>query len=137
MAGELFWDTSGFFALLNRDDAWHDRARTLSREAAAARRGGITTEAIIGETCTLLMARRRAHLIPRFLDLIEQSRSLVTVPVDQALFARSKKYLRQHLDHAYSFVDCTSFVVMAERGLHEAMTTDAHFTEAGWVALLR
>ena len=137
MAGEWFWDTSGFFALLNRDDPSHDRAQALVKEAAGQRRGGVTTESIIGETCTLLMARRRPHLIPRFLDLVEQSRSLVTVPVDQALFGRSKDYVRRHLDHEFSFVDCTSFVVMAERGLHEALTTDGHFAEAGCVALLR
>jgi uncharacterized protein len=113
------------------------RAAELVRKSAAERRGALTTESVVGETCTLLVARGRAHLVPRFLDMVEQSRWLCTVPVDQTLFTRTKDYLRRHLDHRYSFVDCTSFVVMAERGLCEAATTDAHFSEAGWVPLLR
>lgn len=137
MANDWFWDTSGFFALLNREDSHHRRAKKLVRAAAAERRGALTTESVVGETCTLLVARGRAHLVPRFLDMVEQSCWLFTLPVDSALFTRAKGYLRRHLDHEYSFVDCTSFVVMAERGLLEAVTTDAHFSEAGLVPLLR
>ena len=36
----------------------------------------------------------------------------------------------------YSFTDCVSFVVMKELGLHEAVTKDGHFKEAGFTALL-
>ena len=50
--------------------------------------------------------------------------------------SRTKTFLRQHLDHAYSFVDCVSFVIMAQRGIQEAVTTDRHFAEAGFIPLL-
>ena len=50
---------------------------------------------------------------------------------------KTKAFLRRRLDHAYSFVDCASFVIMAERGILEAVTTDEHFAEAGFVPLLR
>jgi predicted nucleic acid-binding protein len=43
---------------------------------------------------------------------------------------------RQHADHGYSFTDYTSFVVMRELGLRYALTTDHHFTEAGFRGLL-
>jgi hypothetical protein len=33
--------------------------------------------------------------------------------------------------------DCISFVVMQERGIVEALTTDHHFQQAGFRALLR
>ena len=36
----------------------------------------------------------------------------------------------------YSFADCASFVVMRELGLRQALTTDGHFHEAGFEALL-
>ena len=51
--------------------------------------------------------------------------------------ALTRGFLRKHLDHTYSFVDCASFVVMGQLGLREAATTDSHFTEAGFTALLR
>ena len=56
---------------------------------------------------------------------------------DPFFIQRTKDYLRKHLDHAYSFTDCTSFVLMQERAITEAVTTDEHFVEAGFVALLR
>ena len=133
MAGELFWDTSGFFALLNTNDTQHRAARTL----AAERPAGITTDAVVGESCTLLIARGKSHLVPRFLDITERSRTLQVVHLDEALIADTKSFLRRHLDHAYSFVDCASFVVMTANRLIDAATTDAHFVEAGFIARLR
>lgn len=137
MADEVFWDTSGFFALLSSDDPKHAAAVALAGQLKTDQRGSVTTDSVVGECCTLLIARRKPHLVTSFLDFVEVSRSLAVVHVDLPLVAETKDFLRKHLDHDYSFVDCTSFVVMARRGLREAATTDAHFTEAGFVALLR
>ncbi|GDX10309.1 hypothetical protein LBMAG57_20810 [Verrucomicrobiota bacterium] len=130
MAGEVFWDTSGFFALLNTDDLQHTAAKALAEPA-------VTTDGIIGECCTLLIARKKPHLVPRFLDFTEQPGALRVVHLDELAIAETKAFLRRHLDHAYSFVDCSSFIVMTSLGIRDAATTDAHFTEAGFTALLR
>ena len=42
-------------------------------------------------------------------------------------FELAKAYFRKHADHDYSFIDCTSFVVMRELRLRDALTTDRHF----------
>lgn len=39
-------------------------------------------------------------------------------------------------DKAWSLVDCASFVVMQRLGLTEAITSDHHFEQAGFVRLL-
>jgi uncharacterized protein len=39
-------------------------------------------------------------------------------------------------DKDWGLTDCTSFVVMSERNLTEALTTDSHFQQAGFRALL-
>jgi predicted nucleic acid-binding protein len=136
MGSDVFWDTSGFFALLNKDDPMHGQARELAARTSDNTRA-VTTDGVVSETCTLLIARRKPHLVERFLDLTEQQQSLEVITTGGALFENTKQFLRRHLDHAWSFVDCSSFVVMAERRILEAATTDAHFTEAGMVALLR
>lgn len=40
-------------------------------------------------------------------------------------------------DKEWSWVDCASFVVMKQRGILEALTTDHHFEQAGFVRLLK
>jgi predicted nucleic acid-binding protein len=55
MAAEVFIDTSGFYAQRDQNDPAHERAKTWLK----ANRGKfitVTTEWVIGETCTLLMA---------------------------------------------------------------------------------
>ena len=137
MADEVFWDMSGFFALLSSDDQKHGAAVALARQLKTDPRGNVTTDSVVGECCTLLIARRKPHLVASFLDFVEGSRSLAVVHVDLPLVGETKDFLRKHLDHDNSFVDCTNLVVMARRSLREATTTDAHFIEAGLVALLR
>ncbi len=137
MAAEVFWDTSGFFALLNIDDPAHSKARQLAATILAERKRNVTSDWVIGECCTLLIARRKPRLVSRFLDYADNNRDLFVAPCDATLMAQTKALLRQRLDHSYSFVDCTSFVIMAERGILEAATTDEHFAEAGFVTLLR
>ncbi len=137
MAAEVFWDTSGYFALLNADDPAHSQVRQLAAEILAERTRNVTSDWVIGECCTLLIARRKPHLVSRFLDYSERRAGLVVVPSDAALMIRTKAFLRQRLDHAYSFVDCASFVIMGDCGILEAATTDEHFAEAGFVPMLR
>ena len=137
MAAEVFWDTSAFFALLNTDDPAHSKARQLAATILADRKRNVTSDWVVGECCTLLIARRKPHLVSRFLDYADSSRGLFVVPGEATLMTRTKAFFRQRLDHAYSFVDCASFVIMAERGILEAVTTDEHFAEAGFVPLLR
>ncbi len=136
MAAELFWDTSAFFALLNSDDPAHRTVREVAASASAERRRNVTSDWIVGECCTLLVARRRPHLVTRFLDYTEDRRALTVVPSDEVLTGQTKAFLRRHLDHAYSFVDCASFVIMAQRKIAEAVTTDRHFAAAGVVPRL-
>ena len=96
----------------------------------------MTTEWIVGETCTLLVARKRPQLVGRFLDYLEQSTALLVVNPDEGLLASAKQLIRRQAEQGYSFVDCLSFCVMKERGISQALTADAHFQKAGFSALL-
>ncbi|MHB2017754.1 MAG: hypothetical protein ACYCW6_12465 [Candidatus Xenobia bacterium] len=62
MANEIFVDTSGFYALLVRGDEQHQAASRVLAEARRRKRGFVTTDYVLDESATLLMARGRGHL---------------------------------------------------------------------------
>jgi predicted nucleic acid-binding protein len=135
MAREVLFDTSGFFALMDRSDPTHLKASKW----VSAQRGRVrplTTEWIVGETCNLLVDRKRPHLVSRFLDYIERSEALLVINPDEMLVASAREFIRRQAEHGYSFVDCLSFCLMRERTVRDALTTDGHFRQAGFSALL-
>ncbi|MFM6058496.1 MAG: hypothetical protein ACKO1I_17670 [Microcystis aeruginosa] len=44
---------------------------------------------------------------------------------------------KSRIDKAWSLVDCTSFIVMQQMEIQEALTTDQHFEQAGFIRLLK
>lgn len=135
MEAEVFIDTSGFYAQWDRNDPAHEHARAWLN----ANRGkfiAVTTEWVIGETCTLLMARKAGHLIGPFLDQLAASRALRSINPDAETLDETKRFLRRHADQGYSFVDCLSFCVMNNYRVSNALTTDLHFRKAGFQPIL-
>jgi predicted nucleic acid-binding protein len=59
------------------------------------------------------------------------------VHIDPELDEQAWQLLSNRQDKHWSLVDCASFVLMNQRGLVEALTTDQHFEQAGFVRLLK
>jgi uncharacterized protein len=57
--------------------------------------------------------------------------------LDADRFHAAEKFFLKHADQDWSFTDCVSFCVMKELRLHDALTKDRHFQDAGFIALLR
>ena len=129
----VFADTFYFLALLNRDDPAHQRALAAARSAAQI----VTTEFILlelGNAC----AKAADHA--DFLSLVAGLRAsprVHTVPLGTELLDAGLALLRQRPDKDWSLTDCISFVVMERNGLHEALTGDHHFEQAGFHPLLK
>lgn len=70
--------------------------------------------------------------IEYFLD----SEEVEIVRLTPSLFEESFGLYRSHIDKEWGLVDCVSFVVMRQAGAVEALTTDRHFTQAGFRVLL-
>ena len=137
MARESFVDTSGFYALLARDDDRHAAAVAVLARARDKRAVFVTTDYVLDETVTLLGARGHRNLVQRFLQITLHSPACRIEWTDVARFSKTADFLAKHIDHDWSFTDCLSFVVMKELGLHDALTKDSHFEEAGFTSLLR
>jgi predicted nucleic acid-binding protein len=56
--------------------------------------------------------------------------------IDEPLIVRAVEQYRRFSDKTWGLVDCASFVVMRERGITEAFTSDYHFEQAGFKRLL-
>ena len=137
MASELFVDTSGFYALLVKNDDRHAAASSYLREAKRKQRSFVTSDYILDETATLLKARGHAHLLDAFFQTVLMSKACRLEWTDSARFDDVRAFFLKHLDQDWSFTDCVSFRIMKELRIRDALTKDRHFHEAGFVALLK
>ncbi len=136
MASEIFIDTSGFYALLVRGDDQHARAAEILREAARKRRGLVTTDYILDETATLLLARGYASMLPNFFRRVQESDACRVIWIDFDYFEKTRQLFLKNLEGRWSFTDCFSFIVMKELRLRDALSKDSHFKIAGFAPLL-
>ena len=136
MESDVFVDSAGLYALADhRDPAWASAGRHVAEILRAGRRL-VLTDYILDEAATLAMARKGRQAALRLLEIPELSQGFDFVWVGPERFGAAKTFFRKHADHGYSFTDCTSFVVMHELGLVDALTTDRHFRQAGFKPLL-
>ena len=56
--------------------------------------------------------------------------------MDPERFELTRRFFLKHHDQDWSFTDCFSFCQMRLSLLTDALTTDKHFREAGFVPLL-
>jgi predicted nucleic acid-binding protein len=111
----------------------------MYRMARQQKRKVVTTNYIIAELVALLTSPLR---VPRpatisFIEGLKTSPYVQVVHVDSLLDEQAWELLKTRPDKAWSLVDCASFVVMKQRGIVEALTTDHHFEQAGFVRLLK
>ena len=136
---DIFVDTAGWGHLVDPTQARHVQAATLYRRSKQQGRKFITTNYILAELVALLTSPLR---IPRpaiiaFLNSLKTSPYIDIVHIDVTLDEQAWQLLSQRQDKEWSLVDCASFVLMKQRNLLEALTTDEHFEQAGFVRLLK
>jgi predicted nucleic acid-binding protein len=129
----IFVDTSYWVALRNRRDPRHGMAIGLLEQYAATTL--ITTNHVIGETWTFLRRRAGHRSAVAFLDLFETSPRANTVMVDAGSEQQAWRWLREHDEREYSFVDATSFAMMRALRIDDALAFDGDFSAAGFVEL--
>jgi predicted nucleic acid-binding protein len=135
----IFADTSGWANLVDRTEPFHGVARVAYQRVVATRGRFITTNYILTE---LVAVMERPLRIPRsqaiqFLDGIVRSPNVEVVHITADIHHQAWALLASRRDNAWSLVDCASFVVMEQCGITDALTTDHHFEQAGFVRLLR
>lgn len=134
-ASGVFVDTWGWLVLEDRKDANHDGVVDLRRRAAESGLLWITTDYVLDETITRLLARRPFDEAERFCRGIFEARRagfLRVEPVDTSRFEAAWRLRVRYRDKpGISFTDLTTFVVMRELRVREVITGDAHFQQVG------
>lgn len=126
-------DTSGFFAVYSEKDKNH----ILAKEAYQNSRVRITTNYILAEYVALTLIRG----LPRdqvlaFSEEVLTDETIEIIWIDEALHIKAVELMQARQDKTYSLCDAVSFVLMRERGITEALTTDRHFVQEDFVRLL-
>jgi predicted nucleic acid-binding protein len=137
MQAEVFLDTAYAIALSSPNDQFHPRAIELADELETSGTRLVTTRAVLLEIGNALSKPRYRQAAVRLLDSLEADPRVDIVPVSEPLYARGLQLYRERPDKEWGLTDCVSFLVMRDRGLTEALTTDEHFQQAGFRALLR
>jgi predicted nucleic acid-binding protein len=132
MTRGVLWDSSAILALLDANDADHERAVEVARHIAAERRPCFITNYIEAEAHALLL-RKLGRAIAR------QWLLTGNLPVVAALAAdeqRAKAILARHLDKDWTLCDAISFAVLDAHRMSRAFTFDHHFRQYGRIHVL-
>lgn len=137
MKNEVFLDTAYAIALSSESDKHHKRAMELAEQLEKTGTRLVTTRAVQLEIGNALSKRRYRHAAIRLLDSLEADPMVKIIPLSEKLYAQALQLYRERQDKEWGLVDCISFIIMTKRNLTDALTTDEHFQQAGFRALLK
>lgn len=136
MSSELFADSAFWIALLNPRDSLHEKSIRLAEEHADTPL--ISTQEVLVEVLNFFswrgpsLRQTAANLVEKLSDypnilILEQSKD--SFEAGRQLYANRK-------DKNYSLTDCISMATMRDRKIKEVLTSDDHFRQEGFNALL-
>lgn len=130
---KILVDTQFVIALINPRDIDHGRVVHLAEEQR--HQSFLITDAVLLEIGNAL-ARTRRMEAAEVIESFFRSDNTEVIRMTPDLFSRALDLYRRRWDKKWSLVDCVSFVVMQDHGSRRALTSDHHFTQAGFEAML-
>lgn len=134
-ASSFFMDTAYVLALLNQNDKYHEKAKAILPKTRFAEEVYITETVIIEIGNSLARSNRSVAIA--FIESLYNTGNINVIPVDSELLGQAIDFYRSREDKEWGLTDCISFIVMEDQGLRNALTSDEHFIQAGFRALLR
>ena len=134
---KVFLDTAYTISLSSEQDDLHELALQIADDLEEEHTSIITTQAIMLEIGNALSKKRFRHAAVTLLQALGSDPSVEVVPFSQELYDKAFDLFRKRPDKDWGLIDCVSFIVMQERGITQALTTDDHYRQAGFQALMR
>jgi predicted nucleic acid-binding protein len=126
----IFVDTAAFYALLDRDDGNHGRARKAWGELLDGDEALITTSYVVVECMALVQHRLGVKALRAMCDDVLPLAKVRWV--EESLHAAGTSALLAAGRKRLSFVDCVSFETMRRERIRKVFTFDRHFHEQGF-----
>jgi predicted nucleic acid-binding protein len=133
----VFLDTAYVYALINTRDQWHEKAVAWQEQLAKERKPLLSTEFVLIEIADGLAAVQFHKHAVQMINLLKENPFVEIVSLSSELLEEAFKLYKKRSDKGWGLTDCTSFIVMKRYGIMDALTTDEHFQQAGFRALLR
>ncbi len=137
MKSEILFDTSFAIARASRKDQFHEKAKFWSDKVQSENISIVITQAVILEIGNALAKLAFRPIAIGLLESFDKSENTTIISMSDELYEQAFELFRNRSDKEWGLVDCVSFVVMREREIEAALTTDEHFVQAGFHALLR
>ena len=131
----VFADTGYWLALLNPRDQLHGKVQSVSASLGQVRI--ITSEMVLDELLAGLSVPPVRAAAVNAVSSVLANPNVEVVPQTSLQFREAFDLYKNRMDKEWSLTDCSSFNLMKERGIAEALAHDEHFEQAGFVALLR
>ena len=129
----VFGDTFYFLALQNPNDKAHSKALQFTSTGGMRL---VTTSFVLLEFADAMSNISRRNKAAALVRDLYSNAHVSIVPCTQGLLLRGLSLYETRSDKAWSLTDCISFVVMKDRRIHDALTGDPHFKQAGFKVLL-
>lgn len=129
---KIFVDTSALVALYNETDGWNIEAEQKFKNQFRDWDKCVTSDYVVSETYTGLLYLSGYKSAALF-DADVKTDTFVIERVDEARFWRAREvFLKFNRDKKWSFVDCTSYVLMKELKMGLVFTFDRDFEQMGF-----
>jgi predicted nucleic acid-binding protein len=135
LKSKVFVDTAGWANLFIATESYHHQTQEWFTRSRSQEQELVTSNYILMELVALLYSPLR---VPRpqlfkYVDAIRTASYVETIHIDAAIDAEAWSLLKAREDKNWSLVDGTSFILMQRLGIQEALTTDRHFEQAGFI----
>jgi uncharacterized protein len=139
MLNSLFIDTAGWASIFIPTEPYNAIAADYFRQAVQSGSPIVTTNYVITELVALLNS---PHRLPRsaifhHTNIVRRNPNITRIHIDAACDQAAWELCQNRPDKSWSLVDCSSFVVMQQLNIQQALTTDHHFEQAGFIRCLK
>lgn len=132
-----FADTVYWQALLDVRDNLHSAAEALAVKLIFDRVRIVTSEMVLTELLNALGKSAQGRRLG--VSLVESLKADQNVEIASAAecpFDAAFEFYKARPDKQWGLTDCSSFLLMQQRGIADALTHDNHFRQAGFNLLL-